>query len=83
MNQARWYPTVLTLPDGRILAASGTGASEVEIYDAGADTWTLVTGATRKFPELYPSLHLLPSRHIFYRAPAGRSPTPRRRRPPI
>lgn len=66
MAQARWYPTVLTLPDGRILAVSGTGANEVEIYDAAADTWTLVTGATRVFPELYPSLHLLPTGEIFY-----------------
>jgi plastocyanin len=69
MNQARWYPTVLTLADGRILAASGTGASEVEVYDPAVGpggTWTLVTGATRTFPELYPSLHLLPSGQIFY-----------------
>jgi plastocyanin len=69
MNQARWYPTVLTLPDGRILAASGTGASELEIYDAvggAGGTWTLVAGATRTFPELYPSLHLLPSGQVFY-----------------
>lgn len=66
MNQARWYPTVLTLPDGRILAASGTGANELEIYDPGADTWQIVSGATRTFSELYPSLHMLPSGQIFY-----------------
>ena len=66
MHEARWYPTVLTLPDGRILAASGWGASQVEIYDAAANTWTVVTGATRSFPELYPSLHQLPAGPIFY-----------------
>lgn len=66
MSQARWYPTVLTLPDGRILAASGTGATEVEIYDAGADAWTVVAGASRVFQELYPSLHLLPTGGVFY-----------------
>lgn len=66
MHQARWYPTALTLPDGRILAASGSGANEVEIYDAATDTWQLVAGATRSFTELYPSLHLLPSGDIFY-----------------
>jgi hypothetical protein len=66
MNQARWYPTVLTLPDGRILAASGTGANEVEVYDAAANSWQIVSGATRTFQELYPSLHLLPSGQIFY-----------------
>jgi plastocyanin len=66
MNQARWYPTVLTLPDGRILAASGTGASEIEVYDPAADSWQLVAGATRTFNELYPSLHQLPAGSIFY-----------------
>jgi FtsP/CotA-like multicopper oxidase with cupredoxin domain len=66
MNQARWYPTVLTLPDGRILAASGSGASGVEVYDAATDSWQLVSGATRTFNELYPSLHQLPSGQIFY-----------------
>lgn len=66
MNQARWYPTVLTLPDGRILAASGSGASGVEVYDAAANSWQLVAGANRTFPELYPSLHQLPAGPIFY-----------------
>jgi plastocyanin len=66
MTQARWYPTVLTLPDGRILAASGMGANEIEVYDAATDTWQIIAGATRWFQELYPSLHLLPSGEIFY-----------------
>ena len=66
MNEARWYPTVLTLSDGRILAASGANATQLEIYDAAADSWTLIAGAARTFPELYPSLHLLPSGQIFY-----------------
>ncbi len=66
MNRARWYPTALTLPDGRILAASGSGVSELEIYDPAANTWQLVAGAARTFPELYPSLHLLPTGQVFY-----------------
>ena len=64
MNQARWYPTVVTLPDGRVLAASGSGATGIEVFDG--TNWTLVAGATRNFPELYPSLHQLPSGEIFY-----------------
>jgi hypothetical protein len=64
MNQARWYPTVLTLPDGRILAASGSGATGVEVFDG--TNWALIGGATRDFRELYPSLHLIPSGEIFY-----------------
>jgi plastocyanin len=66
MAQARWYPTVLTLPDGRILAASGMGASGIEIYDPAANAWQTVAGANRTFSELYPSLNLLPSGQIFY-----------------
>jgi hypothetical protein len=66
MQDARWYPTVLTLEDGRIMAVSGAGTSSVEIYDSGLDTWQTVVGANRYFPELYPSLHLLPSGEIFY-----------------
>ncbi len=66
MHDARWYPTVLTLEDGRIMAVSGAGASSVEIYDAAANSWQTVAGANRYFPELYPSLHLLPSGEIFY-----------------
>jgi len=66
MIEARWYPTLLTLPDGRILAASGSGASQIEIYDPAADAWQLVAGAGRVFSELYPSLHLLPSGQVFY-----------------
>jgi len=66
MTRVRWYPTLLTLADGRILAASGAGASEQEIYDPAADQWQTVAGATRVFPELYPSLNLLPSGEIFY-----------------
>jgi hypothetical protein len=64
MNQARWYPTIVTLPDGRVLAASGSGATGVEVFDG--TNWSLVAGTTRNFPELYPSLHQLPSGEIFY-----------------
>ena len=67
MARARWYPTLLTLPDGRILAVSGlSGTAPIEIYDAAANTWTVVAGGDRDFPELYPSLHLLPSGDVFY-----------------
>jgi plastocyanin len=65
MSQTRWYPTAVTLEDGRILAVSGQVAP-VEVYDPAADTWTTVAGADRYFSELYPSLHLLPSGEVFY-----------------
>jgi len=67
MARARWYPTVLTLADGRILAVSGlSGVAPIELYDVGANTWTSVAGADHAFGELYPSLHLLPGGDVFY-----------------
>ena len=66
MSQGRWYPTVLTLSDGRILAVSGSGIAPIEVYNPGGNAWQTVAGAARMFPELYPSLHLLPSGDVFY-----------------
>jgi FtsP/CotA-like multicopper oxidase with cupredoxin domain len=66
MQRARWYPTLVPLADGRVMAFSGSGVSDVEVFDPATGTWTLVAGATRTFPELYPSLHVLPSGEIFY-----------------
>jgi len=67
MAKARWYPTVLTLADGRILAVSGLGGTApIEIYDPVGNAWTVVAGGDHAFGELYPSLHLLPSGDIFY-----------------
>ncbi|MEP6651005.1 MAG: multicopper oxidase domain-containing protein, partial [Lapillicoccus sp.] len=64
MAQPRWYPTLLTLGDGSILAVSGRGGPTPEIFDGAS--WQQVAGAIRDFPELYPSLHLLPSGEVFY-----------------
>ncbi|WP_430230028.1 galactose oxidase-like domain-containing protein [Nitrosomonas communis] len=66
MAHARWYPTVLGLSDGRVLAFSGGHpvAAEVEVFNGGA--WTPIVGANRSFDELYPGMHLLPSGEIFY-----------------
>jgi FtsP/CotA-like multicopper oxidase with cupredoxin domain len=64
MAQARWYPTLLTLADGHVLALGGRGGATQEIFDGAA--WTHLTGADRDFPELYPSNHLLPVGTIFY-----------------
>lgn len=66
MAHARWYPTALSLNDGRVLAFSGGHpvAAEVEVFGGGA--WTPIAGANRSFDELYPGMHLLPSGEIFY-----------------
>jgi hypothetical protein len=71
MNHARWYPTTLTLPDGRVITFSGrdeNGAvvSQVEIYNPSTNTWTDLPGSANKPLDIYPSLHLMPDGTILY-----------------
>src|SRR5215210_1396744 len=73
MLHHRWYPTVLTLGDGRngggheVLVVCGHGGGDMEIYDEASDTFREVTfGDTKTFPNLYPGLHLLPDDSILY-----------------
>jgi hypothetical protein len=46
MAEGRWYPTLLPLADGRVLAVSGKNGTDgqlnqrFEVYDPGSDTWT-------------------------------------------
>lgn len=65
----RWYPTVLTLGDGRVLTFSGltetgTTNSAIEYYTIGSG-WSTPYPASW-VPDLYPRLHLLPSGKVFY-----------------
>ena len=69
MAHGRWYPTVLTLGDGRVMAFSGlneTGATNtaVEFYTIGAGWSQQYTSPWT--PDLYPRLHLLPNGQVFY-----------------
>ena len=69
MADGRWYPTVTTLGDGRIMAFSGlgeTGATNdtVELYTVGAG-WSQEYPAGWT-PPLYPRMHLLPNGKVFY-----------------
>lgn len=73
MAHERWYPTAVTLWDGRVFVASGLGVAPVEIYDPSTDGFIPVTGppgnptgADRLFPETYPGLHLLPTGDLFF-----------------
>jgi galactose oxidase-like protein len=73
MSHHRWYPTVLTLGDGRsagsheVLVVCGHGGGDMEIYDEASDSFREVTfGDTKTFPNLYPGLHLLPDHRVFY-----------------
>jgi hypothetical protein len=69
MAHGRWYPTVTTLGDGRVMTFSGlkeTGGTSttVEIYSVGSG-WSQEYGAGWT-PPLYPRMHLLPSGKVFY-----------------
>ena len=69
MAHGRWYPTVTTLGDGRIMTFSGADENgntntTVEIYTVGSG-WSSPTNAGWT-PPLYPRLHLLPNGKVFY-----------------
>lgn len=69
MNFGRWYPTLLTLGDGKIFAVSGLDingnlARNQEIF-ARATGWLTFSQQTSPFP-LYAHLVLLSSGKIFY-----------------
>ncbi|MEU0831824.1 kelch motif-containing protein [Streptomyces sp. NPDC005969] len=70
MNEARWYPTLTTLKDGRVLALSGLDEigqivpGKDEVYDPRTKKWAY-TGIVRKFPT-YPAVFLLNDGRLFY-----------------
>lgn len=80
MQEPRWYPSLVTLADGRVIAASGVrglGRSSgeaslssgqvtlTEIYDPATEEWADGGEGEWSFP-LYPRLHLLPDGKVFY-----------------
>lgn len=71
MNIARWYPTLVSLPDGTVLAAAGLdengkmSSGETEIYNPATKEWTLSPTLKHVFPT-YPSLLLTNDGRLFY-----------------
>jgi hypothetical protein len=69
MAHGRWYPSLVTLGDGRVMTFSGlkeTGGTNpaVEFY-TGDSGWSAEYIAPWN-PDLYPRLHLLPNGKVFY-----------------
>jgi len=69
MANARWYPTVTTLPDGRLLTMGGrdqTGAQVTtpEIWENGQ--WVELPGAGTYVTPYYPRNFVAPDGRIFY-----------------
>ncbi len=79
MADGRWYPTNVTLPDGRIVTMSGvdgtTGAlnPDIELWDPnGSSNWELI--GQRLMPD-YPNLHVMPSGLVFRSGPDAQTET--------
>jgi hypothetical protein len=91
MAYGRWYPSLVTLADGKVFAASGVTKLIKPLYpdrpeDSGSnvrqtETFDPATGTWSvneggdRSLPLYPRLHLLPNGHVFYDA-AGQTFNP-------
>ncbi|GAA3364331.1 kelch motif-containing protein [Streptomyces antimycoticus] len=88
MNEARWYPTLTGLQDGKVLAVSGLDEigqvvpGKNEIYDPKTKKWKYLP--KKRFFPTYPSLFLTGKGRIFYTGSnAGYGPDDRGRTPGI
>ena len=63
MKWGRWYPALITLGDGRVMATSGGGNPENELY-SNPTGWS-VAGPGFGWP-LYPHLYLLADGRVFH-----------------
>jgi hypothetical protein len=70
MAFGRWYPTAVTLDDGRVLVASGRAAgpvvAQMERFNPSTNAWTTLPGSANKILDIYPSLHLMAGGKVFY-----------------
>ncbi|GGR78118.1 hypothetical protein GCM10010252_16000 [Streptomyces aureoverticillatus] len=70
MNEARWYPTLTTLTDGKVLSLSGLDEigqlvpGKNEVYDPKTKKWTYTKGI-RQFPT-YPAIFQMADGRLFY-----------------
>jgi hypothetical protein len=79
MRAGRWYPSNITLPDGRVITVSGLndtdGAinSDVELWDPkGTNNWQLLGQKTVPY---YPYLHVLSNGTVFRSGPDAQTET--------
>ncbi|MCI0400701.1 MAG: DUF1929 domain-containing protein, partial [Gammaproteobacteria bacterium] len=69
MGYARYYPTLISLPDGNAVVFSGTNGCSTctqdipERYDRVSNTWTELGGARLTIP-YYPSMFVLPDGRV-------------------
>jgi galactose oxidase len=81
MVAGRWYPSAITLSDGRSLIVSGSSQDVQtpvinlvsQIWDAHRDTWGIVQTPEIDIFSLYPRLYHVPDGRIFMAGPLARS----------
>lgn len=70
----RWYPTAATLPDGRVLIASGTHAGTrnevIEVLDPTTEEWEVVV---RRSLPIYPWTAVRPNGTLLFYGPQPRT----------
>ncbi|MGE0469512.1 MAG: galactose oxidase-like domain-containing protein [Nitrospira sp.] len=80
----KWYPTLVTMPDGRVLAVSGHpevddsrhNNNSLELYDPATGTWSIVGAVDYGNIDTvdarryeYPRLHVLPDGNVISMSP--------------
>jgi hypothetical protein len=78
MHNARWYPDLTELADGRYVAISGNTtdpanwADTPEVYDPATNTWTVLSGVntSQVHEEEYPFSYLVPNGDVFTIGPS-------------
>ena len=77
MREGRWYPTLLTLASGHVLAVSGLDANaantdqnrDLEVFRG--DSWLVQGKVPEAFGTVYPRVHLLPDGRVLFVTPVG------------
>jgi hypothetical protein len=64
--KARYYPSVVELPDGRVLAVAGSDENvndvpQMEVYEPDTGAWTTLPSSANQTSPTYPRLALLPN----------------------
>jgi hypothetical protein len=88
MHEARWYPTLTTLEDGRVLSVSGLDdigqvvPGKNEVYDPKTKKWSYLP--RQRFFPTYPALFLIDGGKLFYTGSnAGYGPADKGRKPGV
>jgi len=81
MVAGRWYPTAITLSDGRALVVSGSSSDVVnpvinlvpQVWDSHTDQWGMIQTPLVDIFALYPRLYHVPDGRVFMAGPLARS----------